>query len=299
MSEAVRSMIAEAIRRRKELEEQQEQGQQVIKQDDHKGSLPPANQLLGENEEPEPSQSHKTSSRRRRCSPSTDLDTPKERQQKYASFTEGECDRFSLRGSRRTLVMNFAKRYETNQANSGVRAYLASGAFKDHAMDDLVCNHALYKVDKAIIKDEDSRSILNTQMRNKLTALRNAIKEKLETAVENGHCLNQVIFDIMPKKIEVTIEHRQRWAWIICRSKSDDTSKFWKALDKFMSDAELTLTKQVPNKRDCDEIRTQMYATALENHEKNYPNQIPAREQVDAPSWQIMLECSLVKYHSF
>ncbi|KAG8752674.1 hypothetical protein FRC11_008154, partial [Ceratobasidium sp. 423] len=96
-------------------------------------------------------------------------------------------------------------------------------------LDDLVHNHALYKLEKIIVEDEESRGKLKTQMRIRLTALRNAIKDKMETAVDNSHCMNRVISDIMPKQIAVTAEHRRRWAWILAqyrayRNKNTDTS---------------------------------------------------------------------------
>ncbi|KAG8737225.1 hypothetical protein FRC11_002152, partial [Ceratobasidium sp. 423] len=83
------------------------------------------------------------------------------------------------------------------------------------------------------------------------------------------------------------------------RNKNTDTSKFWKELDELMHTTELELAEHVPNQRDCDAPRARLYASALEDHEKNYPNQVPAREPVDTPSWQIMLERNLAKNHSF
>ncbi|CEL53076.1 hypothetical protein RSOLAG1IB_11208 [Rhizoctonia solani AG-1 IB] len=100
-------------------------------------------------------------------------------------------------------LMAFLQCNETDQANSEVQAYLASGAFKTHATlllytttvalhnkayvtglaefieDDMVCNPALYKINKLIMEDKESRGILNTQVCVKLTAMRNAIKEKV------------------------------------------------------------------------------------------------------------------------
>ncbi|KAG8727692.1 hypothetical protein FRC11_012682, partial [Ceratobasidium sp. 423] len=345
MADAVSNMIAEAIRRRKEIEEQEEQAQRQAEQQSRESSPPPADRIFDnaidgttDGGEPEGSQSSGTSSRPRprprHRSPSVDADAPEERGRKYARFTEGECDRFTLRGSRRKLVTSFAKadtheklitlmaflqRHETEEANSGVRAYLASGAFKEHAVllfhtalvapdnnayvsrlsafieDDMVRNHALYKIDKMIIEDEESRSILNTEMRKRLTSLRNSIKDKLQEAVEKNHCMDQVVSDIMPKQIDVTTKHRQRWAWVLAQyreyeAKSKTTSNFWKDLDKVLEAAELALRKQVADERDRDATRSQIYITALENHEKDYPKDVPPREKVDAPSWQIMLE---------
>ncbi|CAE6342662.1 unnamed protein product [Rhizoctonia solani] len=83
-------------------------------------------------------------------------------------------------------LMAFLQRNETDQANSEVRAYLASGAFKAYVTglaefieDDMVRNPALYKINKLIMEDKESHGILNTQVRVKLTAMRNAIKEKV------------------------------------------------------------------------------------------------------------------------
>ncbi|KAG8737797.1 hypothetical protein FRC11_001834, partial [Ceratobasidium sp. 423] len=119
--------------------------------------------------------------------PSMGMDTPKERHRKYACFTEGECNRFSLRGSRRNLVMNFAKDHAVLLFHTAIvaphnKSYVAGlGAFIE---DDLVHNHALYKLEKIIVEDEESRGKLKTQMRTRLTALRNAIKNKvIETIV--------------------------------------------------------------------------------------------------------------------
>ncbi|EUC67753.1 hypothetical protein RSOL_527380, partial [Rhizoctonia solani AG-3 Rhs1AP] len=340
-------MIADAIRRHKEIEEQQEKAQQQAEQRSRDESPPPVDNIFGAGDnattdgEQEGSQDSRTPSRLRRRSPSMDAGTPEERGHKYARFTEGECDRFGLRGSRRKLVASFAKadtheklitlmaflqRHETEESNSVVRAYLASGAFKDHAVllfhtalvaphnnayvsglsgfieDDMVRNHALYKIDKMIIEDEESRCLLNTQMRTRLTLLRNSIKDKLQEAVENNHCMNQLILDIMPKQIEATDEHRQRWAWVLARyrdyrEKNTSTSNFWRDLDKTLEAAELALRSEVANERDCNEIRAQIYISALEDHDKNYPTQLPPREQVDPPSWQIMLERNMAKFH--
>ncbi|KAG8734205.1 hypothetical protein FRC11_008750 [Ceratobasidium sp. 423] len=170
--------------------------------------------------------------------------------------------------------------------------------------DDMVRNYPLYKLDKIIIEDEESRGTLNTQMRIKLAAIRNAIKEKLDAAVENGHCMNRLMWDIMPKKIEIRIEHRQRWAWIPAQYKEyrenlSNTSNFWKDLDKILVNAELSLAQAVASKHQRDETRTEIYRGALEKYEKDYPTQIPAPEKVDTPSWQVMLERNLDKYHSF
>lgn len=98
----------------------------------------------------------------------------------------------------------------------------------------MVRNFGLYKLKKLVIKDEDSRGILNSAMRTQLTTIQNSIKSKvslaymfivnstnvlviqLDTATTNGHCINRIMSDIMPKQIEVTKEHEQRWAWIVC-----------------------------------------------------------------------------------
>ncbi|CAE6392071.1 unnamed protein product [Rhizoctonia solani] len=339
-------LAPEAIRRRREMEEQQEQAQQPIETNDEEDSLPPANRLfadLTEGDGRERSRELETSSRRRRRSASMDLNTPEERQRKYGCFTESECDRFSLRGSRRSLVMDFAKsdshekmitimaflqRRETEQANVQVHAYLASGAFKAHALllfytalvaphnkgyvnslgtfieHDMVCNYALYKIDKSIVEDSDSRVLLNSQMRINLATSRHKIKDKLDAAVEKGYCINQILVDIIPKKIEVTVEHRRRWAWVVAqyrkyKADSRNTSNFWRELDRTLNKTEDNLIEHVPDKRVRDETRAQIYINALEDHEKEYPNQVPAPEKVDTPSWQIMVERNLDKYHTF
>ncbi|CEL62751.1 hypothetical protein RSOLAG1IB_05109 [Rhizoctonia solani AG-1 IB] len=346
MADTVRNMVAEAIRRRREMEEQQEQAQQPIETNDEEDSLPPANRLfadLTEGDGRERLREIETSSRRRRRSASMDLNTPEERQQKYGCFTESECDRFSLRGSRRSLVMDFAKsdshkkmitimaflqRRETEQANVQVHAYLASGAFKAHASllfytalvaphnkgyvdslgtfieHDMVRNYALYKIDKSIVEDEDSRVLLNSQMRINLATSRHKIKDKLDAAVEKGYCINQILVDIIPKKIEVTVEHRRRWAWVVAqyrkyKADSRNTSNFWRELDRTLNKTKDNLIEHVPDKRVRDETRAQIYINALEDHEKEYPNQVPAPEKVDTPSWQIMVERNLDKYHTF
>ncbi|KAF8667208.1 hypothetical protein RHS04_09341 [Rhizoctonia solani] len=225
-------------------------------------------------------------------------------------------------------IMAFLQRCETEQANVQVHAYLASGAFKAHALllfytalvaphnkgyvdtlgtfieNNMVCNYALYKIDKAIVEDEDSRVSLNSQMRINLAASRHKIKDKLDAAVDKGYCMNQILADIIPKKIEVTIEHRQCWAWVVAQYKKHkadlhNTSNFWRELDQTLNRTEDNLTENIPDKRVCDETRAQIYKNALEDHEKEYSSQVPAPEKVDTPSWQIMLERNLEKYHTF
>ncbi|CEL60414.1 hypothetical protein RSOLAG1IB_09620 [Rhizoctonia solani AG-1 IB] len=349
MPSEAQNMVNAALRRREELERREEARQQ------REDSPPPANQILSditdqtsEGGECEDSQerntpARETPSRRRRRSPSMDLDTPEGRQHKYACFTEAQCDRFALRGSRRSLVKDFAKgdchekmisimaflqRSESEQAGSDVQAYLASGAFKAHATalfytaivaphskayvtslasfiaSDMARNYPLYKIDKSIIEDEEARSTLNTHMRNKLTTMRNAIKEKLEAAADGAYCMNQLMSDIMPGNIQIRLEHRQRWAWILAQYKaqretSPTTSNFWKNIDKVLADTEDALAATVADKEAIKEIRAEIFKEALENHERDYPTAIPPPEEVDAPSWQIMLERTMDKFHRY
>lgn len=112
---SVSEMIAEAIRRREEIAAQEEAAR-AAQQARRDGSLPPANNLFGDplgedvgiQGEGDDSQDYRPVPRRRGRSPSWDDDTPEARGRKYARFAEEECDRFALRGSRRSLVQKFA-----------------------------------------------------------------------------------------------------------------------------------------------------------------------------------------------
>jgi hypothetical protein len=89
MSDTIQNMVAEAIRRRKEIERQQEEAQRRIEQTQREESLPPANHILpdptdytSECEAREDSHNDNITqgfcapSRRRRRSPTMDLITP-------------------------------------------------------------------------------------------------------------------------------------------------------------------------------------------------------------------------------
>ncbi|KAF8595905.1 hypothetical protein BDV93DRAFT_563902 [Ceratobasidium sp. AG-I] len=234
-------------------------------------------------------------------------------------------------------TISFIQRHESDHASTKVQAYVASSKFKKHAcemfqtallaphnrayvnalgdfieasaiIEDMIRNPELYNIKKVVLEDADSCATLISATRSELTTLRNQFKTKLALAHTNKLDINAVVKTLAPKSIEITEAHLECLAWLIeqhvkhkeelATGRVKDTA-FWSNIDKLLAAYEINLVKDIPDKRERDKTRAVVYKTSLDKHRLNHPPDTLAHKAIDPPSWQVVLEWSLKKHHSF